>query len=252
MKNHVSKEVKDRLALALLAKTTSVEAVEAFADEKGLVFSRKRAVADIELLLGEDEARRLAALWLDEGLDVGLEKGLAEFAQLKRQQASEPTPSVISLQDVLAGIQKMALVIKRTAQEMLDSMSNPQPSGLQFATRSDAPVLDTAAAAAIPVIEPSLDLEVEANTLYISLVLCSDNHTLPNDRCSMVLIVDGQPRTDFVFERSSDGLSIDLSLGVDQDYVAHASEKDCTLRFNPDLQTIAVIVGSDPLIHSAE
>ncbi len=245
MKNHVTKEVKDQLTLALLARTTGVEAVEWFAKEKGLDFSRKRAVADIELLLGEDEARRLAALWLDEGL----EQGLAEFEQLKRQQASEPTPSVIGLQDVLAGIQKMAFVIKRTAREMLDSMSNPQPSGLQFATRSDAALLDTAAAATIPVIEPSLDLEVEANTLYISLVLCSDNHTLPSDRGSMVLIVDGQPRTDFVFERSSDGLSIDLSLGVDQDYVAHASEKDCTLRFNPDLQTIAVIVGNDPLIH---
>ena len=94
----------------------------------------------------------------------------------------------------------------------------------------------------LPKIEPSLD--IEGNFLYIGLVLASEGHALPTSQDAMLLFIDSEQITEFEFDRGHDK-AIDLTVRVSDEYVARAGEKGVTLRYNPDLKEIAVIIGND-------
>lgn len=238
METHLNTSQKDKFlktyALAVYAASHGIEAAEEYAQKEGMVFDKEVALRHLEAFLGEEIAAGQRALW-DEKRSANLKRRIDGI--IKKESAKLRTKHRIG------HIANFAGVIKRTAQDIwdtaVDGVTQPQPN-LAFRTANKGESL--------PNIAPSLDLE--GYTLHIGLRLhLQAEAVMPNDKEAIVLFIDGEHISDFTFNRANDHV-IELAVPVDDTYTVHAKEQEITLRLNPDIQEIAVIIGKDPCIEA--
>jgi len=221
---------KELVALSLFAVKFGQREAKKLAAEKGLVFDRERALRHVEDLLGKVEAELQRTLWdearraaFDRRLDAQRER-LAAQLRLKHRVSS------------------FLITVTRSAKDMLDGLS-PVHWQTNYALRG-AP--EEAAAANksgdAVVVEPRLDHDGDA--LYIELKLATKSARLPEKQAQILLFIDGEPITDFVFARNDD-TSIDLKVTVGEARAAEFADQPITLRYDEVLNEIAVIVGED-------
>jgi hypothetical protein len=242
MVQKIGKSQQDKFTLALLARSEGVEAAEVFAASTGIAFDRELAVEHIRALLGNEEAEIATLLWLDEGFDSQYGK----FAIFRDQQLQSHTTSMPE-RPLVQKLKALTVLVMRTAEQLFETSNTTQwqASAARQLRQADSFHLSSADATA-PTIEPSFELE--DHTLIISLSLPPGQYTMPASKEDVLLIMDGEQVLEFDFSRSRTGLFVHLLVKVGDAYVAQAKDKGCTLRYDADLQKVAVIVGRDPVV----
>lgn len=234
IKENQIRNAKESFALAIYATTHGIEAAQRLAEEKGLLFDKEIALKHIAAFLGADVAAGQRAIWDD----------------AKMQELREKVACMIDKESGKRRLHYLAtsllITVTRTAQDLINSLSpahwQQSELALMGANRGSAVDAMRGETDKLPKIEPSLD--IEGNFLYIGLVLASEGHALPTSQDAMLLFIDSEQITEFEFDRGHDK-AIDLTVRVSDEYVARAGEKGVTLRYNPDLKEIAVIIGND-------
>lgn len=221
---------KELMALSLFAVKFGQHEAKKLATEKGLTFDRELALRHVEVLLGKEEAAAQRYLWddarmaaLDARLNMQRDR-LAAQLRLKHR------------------ISSFLHTVKRSAEDMRDAL-NPAGWQTNYALRGagEGRANDSATATDVH-IEPRLNRI--GNALYIDLKLASKNARLPDKQGQILLFVDGESITDFVFARNDDA-SIDLKVTLSEERAVELAGQPITLRYDARLNEIAVIVGED-------
>lgn len=210
------------LALSLLAAFRGVESAESAAKAQGLSFERKRALRQIEGLLGEDVAETVRHSWSPE----------AEEASLAAYQRGLERGKRAARMDRILGSLKES--IRRTAEEIQDTikrMTTPMEYGLRESGQSTRPL-----------IEPILGCR--DGNLIVTLTFRNQDTAMPENKESILVYVEGEVVD--VFEIShldQANKELDLAIPLGEDTLKRADGLGCEIRFNhDDLRTIAVLV----------
>ena len=222
---------KELVALSLFAVKFGQHEAKKLAAEKGLTFDCDLALRHVEVLLGKEEAAAQRYLWdetrmaaLDRRLDAQRDR-LAAQLRLKHR------------------ISSFLLTVKRSAEDMLGGIN---PAGWQAnyalrGTTKGAAAGGNTGDARVHV-EPRLDHDGKA--LYIDLKLTTKSARLPEKQAQILLFIEGEQVTDFVFARNDD-TSIDLKVVLNEARAAELAAQPITLRYDETLTEIVVILGDD-------
>ena len=221
---------KELVALSLFAVKFGQQEAKKLAAEKGLSFDRELALRHVEALLGKEEAAAQRYLW-DEARMAALDRRLD--AQRDRLAAQLRLKHRIS---------SFLHTVKRSAEDIRNGL-NPGNWQTNYALRggSEGGAGGDAGSTSVR-IEPRLDHSGSA--LYIELELTTKSARLPEKQEQILLFIDGEQMTDFIFARNDDA-SIDLKVVLSEARAAELAGQPITLRYDEALAEIAVIVGED-------
>ena len=222
---------KELVALSLFAVKFGQHEAMKLAAEKGLTFDCDLALRHVEVLLGKEEAAAQRYLW-DETRMAALDRRLD--AQLNRLGAQLRLKHRIS---------SFLFTVKRSAEDMLSGL-NPADWQADYALRGTtkgAAAGDSTGHRSVH-IEPRLDHDGSA--LYIDLKLTTKSARLPEKQEQILLFIQDEQITDFIFARNNDA-SIDLKVVLNEARAAELTTQPITLRYDAALTEIAVIVGED-------
>lgn len=235
MKNETSQPVSNEiLTLALFAKKTNIEAAEQLAKERNVAFTREDAVEGIRFLFNDEEADIAENLWLDKNLDESYEKFKHNMHAFILQRYQDEEASTVDNQKISASkrLKKLLDECTHSVQRTIEELLNPTANIAAGAFRGSTAERDK------PCIEPSLFIDDEGVT--IALNLHSNEFTMPQDRESVVVVINDEEITDFEFDAQEK--SVDLFISNEDGTILLDKSQQFEVRYREDMGKIIILL----------